>query len=81
MIIQTEAISVVMEKGKKMAELLPCPFCGGEAVVIAQDFDDGDVWYRPECTKCKCGWRENVETIDEAIEKWNARTKERGGEK
>ena len=59
-----------------MAELKPCPFCGGEAVIIAIDFADGDTWYRPECSECKCGWQENLETVDGAIIAWNARTKE-----
>ena len=56
-----------------MAELLPCPFCGGEANLIAVDYNDGDIWYRPECSECKCGWQENYETEDEAIEAWNTR--------
>jgi Lar family restriction alleviation protein len=56
-------------------ELESCPFCGSEAILINVKFDDGDIYYRPECSKCKCGWQENYETEDEAIDAWNVRVK------
>lgn len=54
-------------------ELNPCPFCSGEAVLIAVNFDDGDVYYRPQCSECQCGWQENYKTENEAINAWNIR--------
>ena len=56
-----------------MTKLKPCPFCGGEAEIIAIDYDDDELWYRPECSKCNCGWLENFETPREAITAWNRR--------
>ena len=60
-----------------MTELKPCPFCGGFASVINVEFNDGDVWYRPECSECKCGWQENYESIGEAVNVWNLRAEGR----
>ena len=62
-----------------MAELLPCPFCRGEANI---DCGNGiyTVFY-VFCTKCKTR-QPNRLTREDAIYHWNTRTpKERGGEK
>ena len=48
-----------------------CPVCGGDATVVEVEFDDGDVWFHPECSCCKMGWQENFPTIKEAVEAWN----------
>lgn len=61
-----------------MTELKPCPFCNGFASIINVEFNDGDVWYRPECSECKCGWQENYESIGEAVNVWNLRAEGRG---
>lgn len=58
-----------------MAELLPCPFCGGEAKVENEFLGT----WKVRCQKCSCEvgrywfWTER-----HAIEAWNTRTKERG---
>ena len=70
-----------------MAELKPCPFCGGEAVIRV---NMGNKYICPihvhkqrhivKCTKCNA----SMEYRDKksAIKAWNTRTpKERGGEK
>ena len=72
-----------------MAELLPCPFCGGEAFIevipphkhiiatFVADFDGGAF---AECMKCSCAI--SADNEQDAISRWNTRTpKERGGEK
>lgn len=57
----------------KYVDMLPCPFCGREAVVTEVSFEDGDVWYHPECLECDCGWQANYPTVKEAIAAWNNR--------
>ena len=75
-----------------MAELLPCPFCGGEAVMYHQsskytDYDGNFI----HCRECGCRTKlfecfgntgkTHSDTKREALEVWNTRTtKERGGE-
>ena len=59
-----------------MADLLKCPFCGGEAKLrhyedIKKDFVSVYQYYI-ECTNCKTqsGWKANVEDAESA---WNTR--------
>ena len=54
-------------------ELKSCPVCGAPAGLVYVSFNDGDVWFRPECTICECGWKYNYPTKKEAIESWNNR--------
>lgn len=58
----------------KWRELLPCPFCGGEATPCYQRDDIGD--WKVECqgcgaVSCPDGMRYDM---DEAIADWNKRT-------
>lgn len=53
-----------------IAELLPCPFCGGKANIV-----DGDIGERVECAVC--GARSRYTLYKEgpsAISRWNTRT-------
>jgi formate dehydrogenase maturation protein FdhE len=54
-------------------ELISCPFCGGEASLTHVEFNDGDIWYNPNCEVCNGGWNENYETKEEAVKAWNKR--------
>lgn len=65
-----------------MAELKPCPFCGGEAfirvipphkhfLVNMPDYKGGAF---VECVNCSCGIAED--TKEEAIKAWNRRVGE-----
>lgn len=59
-----------------MAELLPCPFCGGEAEVQHQSRElYGDVvdWYGVYCKKQFCGFVSGQSSEAEAIAAWNTR--------
>lgn len=61
-----------------MSELLPCPFCGGEAQVQHQSRElYGDVvdWYGVYCKKQFCGYVSGQSTEAEAIAAWNSRAK------
>ena len=56
-------------------KLLPCPFCGGEAI---QEAGERAVWYDEyeyfECVHCtNCKASVEAETVEEAVTKWNAR--------
>jgi Lar family restriction alleviation protein len=60
-----------------MAELKPCPFCGGKAKrVIFKDKKTDDVWHGVRCSNCNCvGFYidPQYETEATAIVKWNRR--------
>ncbi len=62
-----------------MAELKPCPFCGGERIEIKYIRDST----RAYLNCFDCGIEQKIyETKEKAIEAWNTRTpKEGGGEK
>ncbi len=56
---------------QQLAEMLPCPFCGGKATV---DNNGSDVWWVECCNDCEIrpesrGFRSPFE----AIEAWNRR--------
>ena len=52
-----------------MAELKPCPFCGGEAVTSNWGL------YRAWCVKCKAQTEDCLRECD-AIEAWNRRAED-----
>ena len=59
-------------------KLKPCPFCGGDAMLIGRPlhfnhmFDDGERAYHIECSLC---WVRTPEVTDEesAVNSWNRR--------
>lgn len=56
-----------------MAELKPCPFCGGNPTLRSQTIaPNGEFYYRIECRCCGAGtdWKY---TTDGALESWNRR--------
>ena len=53
-----------------MTELLPCPFCGGEASV---ERIGGNGYYFVACTNLNCCDSALAETEAEAISAWNTR--------
>ena len=73
--------------------LLPCPFCGGEAKVVAGRWSghgEGGTLYLAQCTKCgaevpskSADWPYNQEKESGeagAIEAWNQRDAAQGGQ-
>ena len=53
-----------------MTELLPCPFCGGEAHIVGGD----DFFYNVvQCCNCHATASGRYETEAEAIAAWNTR--------
>ena len=54
-----------------MAELKPCPFCGGEVLLEWDYYCDTYIVY---CRDCGCYVRQHYTVKDEAIEAWNRRS-------
>jgi Lar family restriction alleviation protein len=56
----------------KEPELLPCPFCGGMAVLLntEQYYGKPDLWYA-NCTQC--GALSKAEELDDICDVWNRR--------
>lgn len=57
-------------------DLLPCPFCGGEAILAVREYTDDKADFgnaSVECSKCFCEqpW---LKSEDIAVAVWNART-------
>ena len=56
-------------------KLLPCPFCGGEAIQEAGErivcYDEYEYFECVHCTNCKASVE--GETVEEAVNKWNTR--------
>ena len=66
-----------------MAELLPCPFCGGVArhkTFTSKKKIFKTTAYYVECSMCKCQTHLHLK-IEEAIEVWNTRTPKEQSEK
>lgn len=63
-----------------LPDLLPCPFCGGEAyAMIESDFERRNPWTAYcRCEKCyaqstACGYSDYDKCLKDAIEAWNRR--------
>lgn len=58
------------------AELLPCPFCGAQAVFVRDHDADGD-FVAVQCTECGCGSGKHYPLMDDArpnaANEWNRR--------
>ena len=71
------------QRRKAMRELKPCPFCGGNAVIIAYSHDpDIEDWYIARCLECfaeiKCCKDKDGRIVpftsrEKAIKAWNYR--------
>ena len=56
---------------KAVIEMKLCPFCGGEAGITWDKWQDDELYC---CVECDCGVSTGVyETVDEAAEHWNRR--------
>ena len=58
-----------------MSELLPCPFCGGEATRLDGHYDFGGEWFETGCDNVGCKVLPSIKTLSRssADESWNTR--------
>ena len=57
-----------------LAALKPCPFCGGDKIIVSQTLDQqGPNWYAT-CHRATCAFTGYSSTKAEAIAAWNTRT-------
>lgn len=67
-----------------MAELLPCPFCGGRATTSHGVFSASGSYFVISCKSCGCRtpnfheWIYGQKYEQEAIKMWNTRTQKAG---
>ena len=70
--------------GTTPTDLLPCPFCGGDAEIVKNDFPSRNPWRHPSCKDANCpgfvmeqdergGTNCDVRTDEEAVALWNRR--------
>ena len=62
-----------------MAELKPCPFCGGQAIVVANRYRHGQETYLVKCMRKECDVLPatyEFEDMHDAINAWNRRAHE-----
>ena len=61
-----------------MSELLPCPFCSGEARLLGGGIIDGiERGYMVECHDCHASTKKfGADNAQEAIEAWNTRAEQ-----
>ena len=65
-----------------MSELIPCPFCGGEAEMQITKHIPSGYDYTPRCKRTSCCGRlsKKYSTQEAAIHHWNTRAKKEGAE-
>lgn len=62
-----------------MAELKPCPFCGGTDIEVNRIYDEADEVDKFYLSCNGCGIEQSIciyKTTQEAIKAWNTRAKE-----
>ena len=57
----------------EMTQLKPCPFCGGKAEMLINEYNDSKKEYLVACTECDGMVERWRETEEEAVEQWNRR--------
>lgn len=56
-------------------DLQACPNCKSPTVLKYIEFEDGEVWYNPQCEKCELMFKHNFKTKEESVIAWNENTK------
>lgn len=71
---------VVAYMGKvrmEMTQLKPCPFCGGKAEMLINEYNDSRKEYLVACAECDGMVERWRETEEEAVEQWNRRVSDK----
>lgn len=64
-------------KMDKLKPLKPCPFCGGKAEMLINEYNDSRKEYLVACTECDGMVERWRETEKEAVEQWNRRVSDK----
>lgn len=65
------------KRGWKMEKLKPCPFCGGKAEMLINEYNDSRKEYLVACAECDGMVERWRETEEEAVEQWNRRVSDK----
>jgi len=57
-----------------MTDLKPCPFCGHDAMIGAEDLDTYDMYWVIRCGYCGAMMYDDSEDKSWIVERWNKRT-------
>jgi Lar family restriction alleviation protein len=56
-----------------LTPLLPCPFCGGKAIMDVDEANDEFVWHSVGCGECNCLMDQASDSAEDAARVWNRR--------
>lgn len=57
----------------EVTQLKPCPFCGGKAEVLINEYSDSNKEYLVACAECDGMVERWRKTEEEAVAQWNRR--------
>ena len=57
-------------------KLKPCPFCGGEAVMLTHSFFNLNETFGVQCAVCEAETNQFYHTKEEAAEAWNRKVQD-----
>ena len=75
--IQAVTLNLIDIRRMEMEKLKPCPFCGGKAEMLINEYEDSRKEYLVACTECDGMVERWRKTEEEAVEQWNRRVNDK----